>query len=193
MDGWVKFPWEHDSGAEENVVRLLEYIGEDPTREGLVETPKRYLKALRELTCGYKEDSSSILSKIFTESYDQMVLVRGIEFWSLCEHHILPFHGTAVVGYIPQGKVLGLSKIARLVHCFARRLQIQERMTEQIAHAIQDTLVPAGVGVLIRGSHTCMSMRGVRAEGEMVTSCLLGVIRDKARGEFLSLAEGRIS
>lgn len=188
--GWLRFPWEHETGAEENVVRLLEYVGEDPTREGLLETPKRYLKALKELTSGYQADVPEILSKVFAEKHDQMVVVRGIQSWSLCEHHVLPFRLEATVGYIPNGRVIGLSKIARLVHAFAHRLQVQERLTEQIAHSLQGNLQPLGVGVLIRGWHSCMQIRGVKTEGEMVTSCLLGNIRDdeKARAEFLDLA-----
>ena len=190
FDDWIQFPWEHAAAPHDAVIRLLEYVGENPKREGLIDTPRRYLKALKELTTGYNEKPDEILSRVFTETYDQMVIVRGIEFWSLCEHHILPFRGRAVVGYVPQGKVLGLSKIARLVHCFARRLQVQERMTEQIAHALDEAMKPAGVGVLISGWHTCMAMRGIKTEGEMITSCLLGVMRDKGRAEFLSLAEG---
>jgi GTP cyclohydrolase I len=154
----------------------------------LVGTPRRYIKALKELASGYQQKPSEILSAVFEEKYDQMVIVRGIEAWSLCEHHLLPFRLEATVGYLPQGKVLGLSKIARLVYCFAKRLQVQERLTEQIAHALDEVLGPLGVGVLIRGWHTCMAMRGVRSDGEMVTSCLLGALRDQAREEFLRLA-----
>jgi GTP cyclohydrolase IA len=192
-EGWLKFPWEHETGAEENVVRLLEYVGEDPTREGLLETPARYLKAIRELTGGYGDDPAAILSRVFEEQHDEMVVVRGIHSWSVCEHHVLPFRLEATVGYLPSGRILGLSKVARLVHCYARRLQVQERLTEQVAKAIAEHLRPLGVGVVVRGWHTCMAMRGVKTDGEMVTSCLLGALREdpRARSEFLSLARER--
>jgi GTP cyclohydrolase I len=189
--GWVKFPWEQVDPLKDNedtVIRQLELIGEDPKREGLVETPRRYLKAMKELTAGYVEDPSKILSKCFNEPYDEMVIVRDIAFWSLCEHHLLPFHGSATVAYVPKGKVVGLSKIPRLVQAFARRLQVQERLTQQIAKAMEEHLNPEGVGVVIRGTHTCMAMRGVKSEGSMVTSCLLGCFREdpRARAEFMN-------
>lgn len=171
------------------VIALLRDIGEDPTRAGLLDTPKRYVKAFHELTEGYKQDPADILSRVFDgENYDEMVVVRGIEFTSLCEHHLLPFVGEATVAYIPDGKVVGLSKIPRLVHCFAKRLQLQERLTKQIADAIMERLAPLGVGVIVRASHSCMRLRGVRCRGEMVTSTLLGNFREPAvRQEFLSL------
>lgn len=188
--GWVKFPWEKETDSEDVVRRLIQYVGEDAARDGLQDTPRRVLSALKELTTGYKDSPQEILSTVFEEEYDEMVLVRDIPFWSLCEHHMLPFHGTATVGYIPAGKVVGLSKIARLVQCFAKRLQIQERMTNQIAREIEEWLKPQGVGVIVKASHTCMAMRGVKAAAEMITSSMLGAFRDKpeARQEFLDLA-----
>ena len=190
--GWVHFPWEQESGPEDAVVRLLEGIGENPKREGLRDTPKRVVKALREMTEGYHQDPKEILSRVFQEEQsDEIVILRNIPFVSLCEHHVLPYTGSADVGYIPSGgKIVGLSKLARLVHCFAKRLQVQERMTRQIATAIQDNLQTKGVGVIVRASHSCMSCRGVRvSDSEMVTSVMLGVLREdpKARAEFLAL------
>jgi len=187
---WVRFPWEPldpHADLEDTVIRQLEFIGEDPTREGLRETPRRVISALKEFTEGYRQDPSEILGKTFEEPYDEMVVVREIEFSSLCEHHLLPFMGHATVAYIPKTRVVGLSKIARLVHCFAKRLQIQERMTQQIANAITEALDPQGVAVMIRSKHLCMTLRGVENNGQMVTSCLLGFFRDKqeTRAEFL--------
>lgn len=179
------------SEAEAAVRTLLLYIGEDPIRPGLRDTPGRVVKALREMTEGYQKDPKVILSKVFEQTYDEMVIVRGITFDSLCEHHLLHFSGTVDIGYIPsKDGVVGLSKLARLVDCFARRLQIQEHLTTQIAHAIQEHLEPSGVAVVVRATHSCMSCRGVRkSNSEMVTSCMLGVLRDMpaARAEFLSL------
>ena len=172
------------------VETLLAEIGEDMTREGLMNTPKRVVNALREMTKGYQEDPQQILSTTFQAEYDEMIIIRSIPFWSLCEHHMLPFGGSATIGYIPNGRVVGLSKIARLVHCFAHRLQIQERLTVDIAKAIREYLQPLGVGVVIKASHTCMEMRGVKTKGEMTTSCLLGIMRGAARGEFLRLHHG---
>jgi GTP cyclohydrolase I len=190
--GWVQFPWEHDGARdiEDTVIRQLEFIGEDVTRDGLIETPKRVIKALGELTQGYKESPAEILSKVFDEKYDEMVVLKDIEFWSLCEHHMLPFHGKVHIGYIPQGKIVGISKLARLVKCFSRRLQVQERMTQDIAKAIEAHLKPLGVGVIAQATHLCMAMRGVNEPANMVTSCLLGAFRDSARQEFLRLFDG---
>lgn len=190
---WIVFPWElqdETKDIEDTVVRQLEFIGEDPLREGLIETPKRVIKALKEMTSGYREDPRQILSKAFTEAYDEMIVLKGIEFWSLCEHHILPFHGHAHIGYIPNGKIIGISKLARLVHCFSRRLQVQERLTQEIANTLMDTLKPHGVGVVMNASHLCMACRGVRTPSEMVTSCLLGYFRDRSRSEFLKFLNG---
>jgi GTP cyclohydrolase I len=192
-DGWLVFPWEHNdsAGPEDAVLRLLNFIGEDATREGLVDTPGRVCRSLAELTGGYNDDPATILSTVFTEQHDQMVVLDGVEFTSLCEHHMLPFVGTAVVGYVPRGKVVGLSKLARLVECYARRLQVQERMTEQIALALMTHLEPEGAGVVIRAHHSCMGCRGVRKpSARMTTSALLGIMRysPDARSEFLAFA-----
>jgi GTP cyclohydrolase I len=175
--------------AEEAVVSLLRMIGEDPARNGLLETPRRVVKALREMTAGYSEDPAEILSKTFEESSDELIILRGIEFSSTCEHHLLPFYGTASVGYLP-GDVVGISKLARLVHCFARRLQIQERMTREIASAVSEHLHARGTAVIIQARHLCMACRGVKLAGtELVTSAMLGTLRDDAvtRAEFLGL------
>jgi GTP cyclohydrolase I len=170
------------------VSKLLEFIGEDSKREGLVETPRRVLKSLQELTSGYQQNPSEILSKTFTETCNEMVVVRDIQFWSLCEHHMLPFRGNVTVGYLPKDKIIGLSKISRLVQCYARRLQVQERMTQQIAEAMMKHLQPHGVGVIVSAHHSCMEMRGVKTSGEMMTSCLLGTFLEPAtRSEFLAL------
>jgi GTP cyclohydrolase I len=146
-------------------------------------------RSLRELTSGYGESPEVILGTTFEQEYDEMVVVRSIEFWSLCEHHVLPFHGHCTVGYIPQKRVVGLSKVARLVDMYARRLQIQERMTRQIADAMQKYLAPLGVGVIIEATHTCMAMRGIRSTAPMITSALLGRLTESgpARAEFLAL------
>lgn len=177
--------------GERAVELLLAAIGEDGAREGLRETPKRVVRAWREMTSGYNEDPARILAKRFdSDSYDEMVVVRDIEFWSTCEHHLLPFHGKATVGYLPGEHVVGLSKIPRLVHCFARRLQIQERLTSEIAMALQRYLGAKGVGVMMSATHLCMAARGVRAPAVMVTSKLIGTMRDdaRARAEFLEIA-----
>ena len=173
--------------GEAAVAEILKLIGEDPARDGLKKTPHRVVKAYLELTQGYHQNPSDILSTTFEERCDEMVVVRDIRFWSLCEHHMLPFHGAVTVGYLPKDKIVGLSKIGRLVHCFARRLQVQERFTEQIAHSMMEHLRPHGVGVLVKATHLCMEMRGVKSPAEMQTSCLLGAFRDPAtRHEFLS-------
>lgn len=192
-DEWLVFPWEHSGAPEDAVTRILQYIGVDPTSEGLRDTPKRVTKAFREMTTGYQDDPEKILSTVFEEKYDQMVVLSDIEFVSLCEHHLLPFRGTATVGYIPDGKVVGLSKLARLVDCYARRLQVQERMTEQIAQALIEHLNPVGVGVYVTAHHSCMGNRGVRKhEGRMSTQALHGAMMNdgNARAEFMRLAQG---
>ena len=176
--------------GEDAVLSLLSMIGEDPSRDGLLDTPRRVVRALREMTGGYREDPAEILSRTFEESSDELIVLRGIEFHSICEHHLLPFHGTAAVGYLP-GKVVGISKLARLVHCFARRLQIQERLTRQIADAVAEHLDARGVAVVIRAHHLCMGVRGVKLPAaEMITSAMLGELRDDAstREEFLRLS-----
>jgi GTP cyclohydrolase I len=171
------------------VATLLRFIGEEPERDGLRDTPARVVKAWREMTAGYAEDPAEILARTFDESSDELVILRGISFYSTCEHHLLPFYGQAVVGYLP-GKVVGISKLARLVECFAKRLQVQERMTRQIAEAVEQHLEARGVGVVLRAHHLCMGCRGVRQEEtEMVTSSMLGTLRTDAtsRAEFLRL------
>lgn len=176
--------------AQAAVVRLLEWIGEDITREGLRDTPKRVAKAFREMTAGLHQNPADVLGTVFNETSDQMVVVRGIRFSSMCEHHLLPFTGTAAVGYVPDGRVIGLSKIPRLVEVFGKRPQVQERMTNQIALALMEHLRPQGVGVIVKAHHSCMGCRGVRQpDAEMVTSCLLGCMKDdsKARSELLEL------
>lgn len=191
-DDWLTFPWEVDAsldGPEVNVTRLLQAIGEDPTRPGLADTPSRVVKAMREMTSGRDVDVAALLGRVFDDTCDEMVVVRNIEFTSLCEHHLLPFTGTAAVAYIPTDKVVGLSKLARLVDAFAQRLQVQERMTQEIAGAITEHLAPKGVGVIVAARHSCMGCRGVKKpSAEMVTSALSGLIKDdpKARGEFLA-------
>ncbi len=187
MKRWRASEWTTE--AEMGVVHLIRWIGEDAEREGLTETPKRFLEAMRELTGGYDDDPVKILSKCFNEPYNEMVVVSGIDFVSLCEHHLLPFTGTVSVAYLPDGKVVGLSKLPRLVQCFARRLQIQERMTVQIADAIDETLKPKGVGVVVQAVHTCMKFRGIKSNGEMKTSCLKGAMaKEGTRNEFFRLA-----
>lgn len=163
-------------------------------RELDARTPGRFWNALAEMTSGYSQEPATILERTFPVKCDEMVVVTGIRFWSLCEHHLLPFEGTAVVGYIPGKRIVGLSKLARLVECFARRLQVQERLTQEIASAIQKHLKPRGVGVLVKARHTCMAMRGVRSDGRMVTSALLGAMRrnPSARAEFLELARSEV-
>ena len=193
IDAWVVFPWEGESAPEDAVVRLLGWLGEDPRRAGLRDTPGRVLRALREMTHGYTENPATILTRQFDEpAYDEVVLVRRIPFWSLCEHHLLPFHGDAAVGYLPTDKVVGLSKVVRLVECYARRLQVQERLTVEIATALMQHLGARGAGVVLRARHGCMETRGVRAPAETVTSAMLGVFRDdpKARAELLALDRG---
>lgn len=193
LDGWLVFPWERgkEIGPEDAVVRLLEWIGEDPTREGLIDTPKRVTKALREMTEGYREDPEKILGVTFDVAFDQMVTLKDIPFVSLCEHHMLPFEGRASVAYIPNGRVVGLSKLARVVDTFAKRLQVQERLTQQIAEAINTYVGGLGVGVIIKSRHTCMCYRGIKKDGTMVTSVTLGLMREdpRARMEFLSLVK----
>jgi len=176
------------------VRRMLLLIGEDPNREGLRRTPERFEKALRFLTSGYRQDPEKLLNgAMFSVCYDEMVVVKDIELYSLCEHHLLPFFGKCHVAYIPSKKVVGLSKIARLVNMYARRLQIQERLTSQIANAIQERLSPQGVGVIIEARHLCMVMRGVEKQhSAAMTSAMLGVFREnkQTRDEFLSLVQG---
>ena len=180
---------------EELVREMIVRLGEDPDREGLSRTPARVEKAMKFLVKGYKDDPEALLRKaLFTVTYDEMVIVKDIEMFSLCEHHLLPFFGKVHVAYIPNGKVIGLSKIPRLIETFSRRLQIQERLTTQIAEAIQNTIEPQGVGVVIEARHLCMMMRGVEKQhSSAVTSSMLGSFRneEETRTEFLSLIRQR--
>ncbi len=178
-----------ETAAEEAVSTILRFVGEDPSRNGLIDTPERVVRAWREITAGYREDPSEILGTTFEEECDEMVMLTGVSFYSTCEHHLLPFYGTASVGYLP-GKIVGISKLARVVNCFARRLQIQERLTREIADAIETHLDAQGVAVVIRAHHLCMGCRGVKQPGtDMITSAMRGVLRTDAvaRSEFLRL------
>ena len=176
---------------QETVRKLLAELGEDPEREGLKNTPRRVEKAMKFLTSGYQADVDAIINDaLFTVDYNEMVIVKDIDFYSLCEHHLLPFFGKCHIAYIPKGKVIGLSKIPRLVDVFARRLQLQERLTSQIAQTIREKVQPMGVAVVIEGTHLCMSMRGVEKQNSFaVTSAMHGIFRDNARTrmEFLEL------
>ena len=180
---------------EELVREMIVRLGEDPVREGLERTPERVHRALEQLTKGYKEDAEAILrAALFTVGYDEMVIVKDIEMFSLCEHHLLPFFVKVHIAYIPNGKVIGLSKLPRLVEVFARRLQVQERLTTQIAETIQNAIEPQGVGVVIEARHLCMMMRGVEKQhSAAVTSSMLGCFREckETREEFLSLIRQR--
>jgi len=174
-----------------NYRNLLKQVGEDPNREGLVETPMRAAKAMLYFTKGYQETVSEVVKNaVFNEDTDEMVVVKDIEFFTLCEHHMVPFIGKASIGYLPRGKVVGLSKLARIVEMYSRRLQVQERLTRQIATAVWEAVAPSGVGVVLEACHMCMVMRGVqKINSKTVTSSMLGVFRDdpKTRTEFLSL------
>jgi GTP cyclohydrolase I len=187
----------NDAAAEDAFRSIIRWIGEDPNRDGLQETPQRLLRAFREYFCGYDEDPEEILKKTFSETdgYDEMVVLRGVPFESHCEHHVAPIIGRAWVGYVPNRRVVGISKLARVVEAYARRLQIQERMTAQIANAIETVLNPGGVAVVIKATHHCMLSRGVKKHGaDLVTSRMLGVFRDNpmTRGEFLSLVNSDV-
>lgn len=177
----------------DRVREIIRALGEDPEREGLVKTPERVQKSLAELTAGYAEDIDTIINgALFDVRYSEMVLVKDISFYSLCEHHLLPFFGRATVAYIPEKRVVGLSKIPKIVKVFARRLQVQERMTQQIAETLEEKLKPKGVGVIIRARHMCMEMRGAQSEhSPTITSAMLGIFREdkRTRDEFLTLAK----
>jgi len=189
-------PMQVDTARIEKLTReLLEALGEDPTREGLLKTPERVAKAIAFLTSGYRTDLPAIINNaIFTQTTNSMVIVKNIEVYSLCEHHMLPFFGRCHIGYIPTGRVFGVSKLARLVDMYARRLQLQERLTEQISQAVHDSIDARGVGVMIEAQHLCMMMRGVEKQNsEMVTSSVLGTFRESqaTREEFLALIGSR--
>jgi GTP cyclohydrolase IA len=188
--------FEETNPVLERLIRdVLKEIGEDPSREGLVRTPERVAKAYAFLTSGYGLDAHAVLNEaLFTEEYDEMVVVREIDFFSLCEHHLLPFFGKAHVAYMPNKKIVGLSKIPRLVEMFSRRLQVQERLTTQIAQTINDVLQPRGVAVVMEAVHLCMLMRGVEKQNsKAVTSAMLGAFRDnpETRAEFMELIKSR--
>jgi GTP cyclohydrolase IA len=191
----VKMMPPHDESIADLMQKLLLKIGEDPQRQGLVRTPQRADKALRFLTSGYDTDIDSIVNgALFDEKCDEMVVVKDIEFYSMCEHHLLPFFGTMHVAYLPNNKVIGLSKIPRIVDMFARRLQVQERLTHQVAETLQEVLRPKGVGVICEARHFCMMMRGVEKQHSgTVTSAMLGGFRERkeTRDEFLSLVSAR--
>ena len=176
---------------KDQIKQILLDIGEDPNREGLIDTPERVEKSLRFLTSGYTRNIDEIINNaIFEAESDDMIIVKNIEFYSMCEHHMLPFYGKCHIGYIPQGKIFGVSKLARLVDCFARRLQIQERLTKEVAAIILEKITPEGVGVVMEAQHMCMTMRGVqKQESLMVTSSMLGSFRNEqaTRAEFLNL------
>jgi GTP cyclohydrolase I len=183
------------SNFERLIFDFLKELGEDPTREGLEKTPARVAKAYEYLTSGYRQRVEDVLNDaLFTEEYDEMVVVKDIDYFSVCEHHLLPFFGKAHVAYMPSRKIVGLSKIPRLVEMFSRRLQVQERLTTQIAHTINDTLQPRGVAVVVEGLHLCMLMRGVEKQNsKAVTSAMLGAFRDRpeTRAEFMELIKSR--
>ena len=181
------------SGIQEQVRAMLIALGEDPDRDGLLRTPERVEKAMRFLTQGYGQSAEGVIGEaLFEESHRNMVLVRDIEFYSMCEHHMLPFYGKAHIAYIPDGKIVGLSKMARVVDVFARRLQVQERMTDQIADALSEQLHPQGVGVVLEAAHFCMMMRGVqKQDSKTITSAMRGAFLDdpRTREEFLRLVQ----
>jgi GTP cyclohydrolase I len=177
--------------VEAHVHAILKELGEDPEREGLKKTPQRVTRALREMTRGYGQDPDAIINgAIFTEDYSEMIIMKDIDFYSMCEHHILPFFGKAHLAYLPKGKIVGISKLARLVDVYARRLQVQERMTTQIASLLMEKLRPEGVAVVVEAEHLCMRMRGVEKQNSyVVTSAMFGVFRERqeTRDEFMNL------
>lgn len=186
-----------NSALEQAVETILQEIGENPEREGLLRTPHRVAEAMKFLTSGYHQDVHQVLNgAVFEEKYNEMVIVRDIDVFSLCEHHLLPFYGRAHVAYIPNGKIVGLSKLPRVVDVYARRLQVQERLTQQIAQTLYDVLQPDGVAVVIEARHMCMMMRGVEKQNSLATtSAMLGVFEkeQKTRAEFLDLIDRRVS
>ena len=194
-DSWIVFPWEagNESSVTDNITRVLQYIGEDVTREGLLDTPARVAKACGDWFSGYGRDPAEVL-KVFAdgaEDYDQMIVVKDIPLYSKCEHHVADIFGTATIAYIPDGKIVGLSKLSRLTDIFARRLQVQERLTNQIAGALQEHLAPKGVGVLIKARHMCMESRGICQQGHhTITTSLTGAFLNElaTRAEFMALA-----
>lgn len=192
-DEWISFPWERAEkadGPQENIRRLLQYIGEDPERDGLRDTPNRVVRSYAELYAGYKQDPAKMLTVFEKGTYDELVLLKGIEFSSTCEHHMLPFSGSAHIAYIPNTKVVGISKLVRVLEIFTRRLQIQERICEQVTAALMEHLQPQGAACVLAAAHQCMTCRGVQKQhSTMVTSSLKGVFLEKpeARAEFFQL------
>jgi GTP cyclohydrolase I len=190
---WVSFPWErmnNEDAPTENIVRLLQYIGEDPTREGLKETPNRVIRSYETLFGGYKQDPKDVMKVFEDGACDEMVLLKGIPFTSCCEHHMLPFLGRAHIAYIPNGKVIGVSKLARILEIYARRLQIQERIGQQITQCLMEYLKPKGAACILEATHLCMACRGVQKQDSvMITSSLRGAFLDEAmtRSEFMSM------
>lgn len=190
---WYVFPWERairQDGPEDNIIRILQYIGEDPTREGLKDTPKRVIKSYNELFGGYKQDPSELLTVFEDGACDEQVILKGIEFVSHCEHHMLPFYGTAHVAYIPDKRVIGVSKLVRLLEVYSNRLQIQERLCQQVTDSLDVHLTPKGSACIIEAKHMCMMCRGVRKQGSvMITSSLTGIYKSDpaARMELMSL------
>lgn len=184
-----------DQSTEALITQLLRNIGEDPTREGLVKTPERVARAYQDLTKGYQQDPKVVINgALFVEEYSEMIVCKDIDFFSMCEHHMLPFFGTAHVAYIPKHHIVGISKMARLVEVYSRRLQVQERMTTQIAQTLMEELDPLGVGVVLRAEHLCMRMRGVEKQNStVVTSAMLGNFRTRqeTRSEFMTLVNSR--
>lgn len=195
LDTWYTFPWERavkEDGPEDNITRLLQFIGEDVKRNGLLETPKRVVASYKELFAGYHINPKDLI-KTFESDCDEMVLVRDIEFCSMCEHHMLPFIGKGHIAYIPSGRVIGVSKLARILECYSRRLQNQERITQQVTKALDTYLSPKGSACVLEAKHLCMACRGVgKQHSVMVTSSLTGAFRDKpeARAEFMQLIKG---
>ena len=195
FDNWVVFPWEADHPAgeesvEDNIIRVLEYIGEDPKREGLQETPKRVVKSWKELYAGYSQKAEDFLTVFESDGYDQIVLLDNIELYSMCEHHMLPFHGVAHVAYIPDGKIVGISKLARIVDMYSKRLQNQERITQQVTEALMTHLKPKGAACIIEAKHMCMCARGAGKQNSvMKTSSMKGAFFDnpEARAELMSM------
>jgi len=192
---WVSFPWErmiNEMGPEENIRRLIEYIGDDPDREGLKETPNRVISSYARLFGGYKEDPKNIIKTFKDDSCDEMVVLKNIEFYSTCEYHMLPFYGRAHIAYIPNGQVVGISKLARLLEIYSRRLQIQERICNEVTRAIDDLIHPKGSACILEAQHFCMTSRGVEKQNSiMITSSLTGVFKTsiETRAEFISLTK----
>jgi len=198
LDGWVEFPWErmsNEQGPEESIRRIIEFIGDDPNREGLLKTPQRVVRSYSELFSGYGKEPADVITVFEDGACDEMVIVRGVEFVSFCEHHMLPFIGTAHIAYVPDKRVIGVSKLVRLLEIYARRLQIQERLCQQVTKALDKHLKPKGSACVVMAKHLCMSCRGVgKQHSEMVTSSLTGSFlkSPEARGELFSLIQGAL-